>query len=127
MLVVKESWPLCISPWGKAVFTNLVAQGAETDAEHLCGDSAISVGESESLFEMKPFDLPDRSACRCEGRSRCVNSWGLHCWNMGGARETGAVLKFHLETAGIEIVCLAQGEDTAHEICQFADIAGPGL
>ena len=28
---------LCIPPWGETVFTNLVAQGAQTDAQHFRG------------------------------------------------------------------------------------------
>ena len=50
---------LCIPPRGETVFTNLVAQGAETDAEHFRGNSPIPVSESQSFFQVKLFYLPD--------------------------------------------------------------------
>ena len=48
---------LCIPPWRKTIFADLVTQCSQADAQHLSGVGPISIGQRQRVFQMQPFDL----------------------------------------------------------------------
>ena len=92
---------LCVPPWRQAVFANLVAQGAQADAQHLGGVRSVAIGQRQSVFQVQ-LSPPARSEC-----PRATAAVAEAC---GAARGLRLPVELHLEAAGIDLRRLAQGE-----------------